>query len=84
VGSISYLQRALVKLNRIGGFKQMKVGSLVKIPEWQLKRHHWLDFSDRGLGVVLDVTPYSVHVRWNNGEELAHKTKTSKNFEVLA
>jgi hypothetical protein len=62
----------------------MKVGSLVKIPEWQLKRHHWLDFSDRGIGVVLDVTPYAVHVHWSNGEELAHKTKTSKNFEVLA
>ena len=62
----------------------MKVGSLVKVPNWRLGLHYWRDFSLRGIGVVLDVTPYAVHVRWNNGEELAHKIETSKKFEVLA
>lgn len=63
----------------------MKVGSLVKVPEWQLKRKFWEDFKGRGIGVVLDVTPYSVHVRWSNGEELSHsKIGVTDKFEVLA
>lgn len=61
----------------------MKVGSLVKAPQWQAKRHAWLDFRDRGIGVVLEITPYAVHVRWSNGEELAHKKKTAELFEVV-
>ena len=26
----------------------------------------------RGTGHVIEVTPYKVHVRWSNGQELAH------------
>ncbi len=67
----------------------MKVGSLVKIPNWQLKRERWVGWRKRGIGVVLDVTPYAIHVRWSNGEELAHRTHPEKggvvnHFEVLA
>ena len=63
----------------------MKVGSLVKVPNWQSNRKFWEDFKGRGIGVVLDVTPYAVHVRWNNGEELAHsKVGVTQHFEVLA
>ena len=64
----------------------MKVGSLVKVPEWQLKRKYWEEFKSRGIGIVLEVTPYSVHVRWmGTGEELAHsKIGVTDKFEVLA
>lgn len=63
----------------------MKVGSLVKVPDWQLKRKFWEDFKDRGIGIVLEITPYSVHVRWSNGEELAHsRMGVTDKFEVLA
>ena len=61
----------------------MKVGDAVKIPDWQADRLFWADFRERGVGLVLEVTPYAVHVVWNNGEELAHKTKTAENFEVI-
>ena len=63
----------------------MKVGSLVKVPEWQAKREYWQDFKDRGIGIVLEITPYSVHVLWSNGEELAHsKMGVTQHFEVVA
>lgn len=64
----------------------MQVGNLVKVPEWQLKRKFWESFQGRGIGVVLDITPYSVHVRWmGTGEELAHsKIGVTDKFEVLA
>ena len=63
----------------------MQVGSLVKVPNWQSNRKFWEDFKGRGIGVVLDITPYSVHVRWNNGEELAHsKMGVTQHFEVVA
>ena len=63
----------------------MKVGSLVKVPEYQLKRKFWESFEGRGIGVVLEITPYSVHVRWSNGEELAHsRIGVTDKFEVLA
>lgn len=63
----------------------MKVGNLVKVPEWQSKRKFWEDFAGRGIGIVLEVTPYSVHVRWSNGEELAHsKMGVTQHFEVVA
>ena len=63
----------------------MKVGDLVKVPEWQSKRKFWGDFVSRGVGIVLEVTPYSVHVRWSNGEELAHsKIGVTEKFEVLS
>jgi len=63
----------------------VKVGSLVKVPEWQLKRKYWEEFKSRGIGIVLEVTPYSVHVRWSNGEELAHsKMGVTDKFEVVA
>ena len=63
----------------------MKVGSLVKVPEWQTKREYWEEFKGRGIGVVLEVTADSVHVRWSNGEELAHsKMGVTQHFEVVA
>ena len=64
----------------------MKVGNLVKVPEWQAKRKCWEDFKGRGIGIVLEVTPYSVHVRWlGTGEELAHsKMGVTRHLEVLA
>ena len=64
----------------------MKVGSLVKVPEYQAKRKYWEDFKGRGIGIVLDITPYSVHVRWlGTGEELAHsRMGVTDKFEVLA
>ncbi len=62
----------------------MKVGSLVKVPEYQKKRKFWEDFVPRGVGVVLQITPYSVHVRWSNGEELAHsRMGITQHFEVV-
>lgn len=63
----------------------MKVGDLVKVPEWQLKRKFWESFEGRGIGVVIEITPYSVHVRWSNGDELAHsKIGVTEKFEVLS
>ena len=61
----------------------MKVGDLVKIPDWQIERDFWRDSLARGIGLVLEVTPYAVHVIWGNGEEIAHKTKTAEYFEVI-
>ena len=61
----------------------MEIGSLVKIPNWQARQHAWLEFRNRGIGIVLDVTPYAVHVRWSNGEEMAHKTEVAELFEVV-
>lgn len=62
----------------------MKVGNLVKVPEWQLKRKYWEDFRDTGIGIVLDVTPYTVHVRWSNGAELAHsRMGVTQHFKVV-
>ena len=65
----------------------MKIGDLVKIPsglknisESRAKKLYWLvgqDYEDRGTGLVTEVTPYKVHVRWSSGEELAH------NHEIL-
>lgn len=63
----------------------MKIGDLVKVPGYQLKRKFWESFEGRGIGVVIEVTPYSVHVRWSNGEELAHsKIGVTEHFEVLS
>ena len=63
----------------------MKAGNLVKVPEWQTKREYWEDFKGSGIGIVLEVTPYSVHVRWSNGEELAHsRMGVTQHFEVVA
>ena len=73
----------MVGRNGCGG--SMNIGNLVKVPEYQKKRKFWEDFKGRGIGVVLDVTPYSVHVRWSNGEELAHsKMGVTQHFEVVA
>ena len=70
---------------RYGRGVGMKVGNLVKVPGYQLKRKFWEDFKGRGIGIILEVTPYSVHVRWSNGEELAHsKMGVTQHFEVVA
>lgn len=70
---------------KIGHLLKMKVGSLVVIPSWQKGRHYWEDFKSRGVGVVFEITPYAVHVRWSNGEELAHnKFGVARHFEVRA
>ena len=65
----------------------MKVGSLVKAPNGQLRPVQFAAYRYRGIGVVLDVTPCTVHVRWSNGEELTHKADSfgvAQHFEVLA
>ncbi len=64
----------------------MKVGDLVRIPEWQKKRNFWrLGPASRlnSSGVVLEITPYVIHILWSNGEELAHKAKSAKQFEII-
>ena len=72
-------------VKRYGCGVGMKQGNLVRVPEWQSKRKFWEDFVGRGIGIVLEVTPYSVHVRWSNGEELAHsRMGVTQHFEVLA
>lgn len=30
------------------------------------------EIAERGVGRVIEVTPYKVHVLWSNGQELAH------------
>ena len=30
------------------------------------------EIAARGVGEVIEVTPYKVHVLWSNGQELAH------------
>ena len=54
----------------------MKVGDLVKIPDWQFKRTPWHGYSHLGVGIIFEITPYAVHVRWSSGDVMAHKTKT--------
>ncbi len=36
------------------------------------------EIAERGIGRVIEVTPYKVHVRWSNGQELAHDAKRIK------
>ncbi len=38
----------------------------------------WADVEARGVGEVIEQTPFKVHVRWKTGEEMAH------NAEILA
>ena len=33
---------------------------------------HRDEIVERGVGRVIEVTPYKVHVLWSNGQELAH------------
>ena len=37
-----------------------------------------IEVEARGIGRVIEVTPYKVHVRWSNGQELAHDAKRIK------
>ena len=30
------------------------------------------EIAERGIGTVIEVTPYKVHVLWSNGQETAH------------
>ena len=62
-----------------------KVGDLIRIPEWQKKRNFWRGWDARldCSGIVLDITPYAIHVLWSNGEEFAHKAKSAKHFEII-
>ena len=30
------------------------------------------EIAERGIGRVIEVTPYKVHVLWSNGQEIAH------------
>lgn len=62
----------------------MKVGDLVRVPVWQLKRQQWAEYRNRGTGVVLEVNPYSVHVLWSDGTYFAHKASKAKSFEILS
>ena len=61
----------------------MKVGDLVRIPEWQKQRDFWRGLDKSSSGVVLEITPYAIHVLWSNGEELAHKVTSAKHFEII-
>ena len=36
------------------------------------------EIAERGVGRVIEVTPYKVHVLWSNGQELAHDAKRIK------
>jgi hypothetical protein len=36
------------------------------------------EIAERGIGTVIEVTPYKVHVLWSNGQELAHPTERIK------
>ena len=36
------------------------------------------DIAERGIGTVIEVTPYKVHVLWSNGQEIAHDAKRIK------
>jgi|APSaa5957512535_1039671.scaffolds.fasta_scaffold254197_2 hypothetical protein len=36
------------------------------------------EIAERGVGRVIEATPYKVHVLWSNGEELAHDAKRIK------
>ena len=36
------------------------------------------EIEERGCGQVIEVTPYKVHVRWSNGQEIAHDAKRIK------
>ena len=39
------------------------------------------EIAERGVGEVIEVTPYKVHVLWSNGQELAHDAKRLKAAE---
>ena len=36
------------------------------------------EIAERGIGRVIEVTPYKVHVLWSNGQELAHDAERIK------
>jgi hypothetical protein len=36
------------------------------------------EIAERGIGTVIEVTPYKVHVLWSNGQELAHDAERIK------
>ena len=35
----------------------------------------WADVEARGVGEVIEQTPFKVHVRWETGEEMAHNAE---------
>ena len=61
----------------------MKVGDLVKVPTWQLKRAYWSNHRDFGTGFIFKMTPYTVHVRWSNGQCFPYKMSAAGCLEVL-
>ena len=61
----------------------MKVGDLIRIPEWQKQRNFWGGLNECSTGLILDITPYAIHVLWSNGEELAHKATSARHFEII-
>ncbi len=36
---------------------------------------NWADVEARGVGEVIEQTPYKVHVSWETGEEMAHNAE---------
>jgi len=36
------------------------------------------EIAERGIGRVIEVTPYKVHVLWSNGQHMAHDAKRLK------
>jgi hypothetical protein len=39
------------------------------------------EIAERGVGRVIEVTPYKVHVLWSSGQELAHDSDRLKAAE---
>jgi len=40
-----------------------------------------IEVNARGIGEVIEQTPYKVHVRWANGKELAHHPQRIKKVQ---
>ena len=42
------------------------------------QRYFAEEIAERGIGRVIEVTPYKVHVLWSNGQEIAHDAECIK------
>lgn len=61
----------------------MKVGDLVRVPSWQLKRNFWSNHCDFGSGIILETTPYVVRVHWSNGHDIVYEHSKAACLEVI-
>jgi hypothetical protein len=63
----------------------MKVGGLVKVPDWQKQRKFWRGFTPLGsVGMVAKVTSDGAYILWSNGEYVYHEHSTLKHLEVIS